>query len=266
MNCFILPYLKVTWDYERYHLAGHTHRTMLVGYESMVGEIKTVMMDISYPAYKEVKKSCLGNYLYLEKYNTRNGTMLHYVVFRQVTPNPNPDTTALWFKIGDVILRFSREEFALVTGLRFGQSNFNPYKSHQVPEESVFARLFRCNEKTTTKDVFEMFKNKKFTYFEGEGLEKKEIEVKATVDDYIKIAKLLIATTYIVGFEQSTKIIPIWLWVLLEDKQQWEDFPWGSYSYQALTHQIRNVKKDRVPNSGKVSYHIKGNTIAFSVS
>lgn len=209
----------------------------------------------------------MGSYTKLDSFSTRNGNMLHYVVFREVKPEPDPDPTALWFKIGGKILRFSRTEYALVSGLRFGQAKFNPYRVHTVPEESVFARLFRYNEKTTTADVARMFNRMKFTYTEWEGDKKKEIEIPATTEDFVKVAKLLLASTYALGYEQTKKAIPIWLWVLLENKDEWEEFPWGSYSYQALTDSITSVmKKDRVPKSGKVSYHIKGNTIAFSVS
>ncbi|KAL6540468.1 hypothetical protein OROMI_024351 [Orobanche minor] len=48
------------------------------------------------------------------------------------------------------------------------------------------------------------------------------------------------------------------MWVLVEDDEAWEQFPWGSMAYQFLIGQINAVKKD-VPGP----YHLKGNTIAF---
>ncbi|KAL6543354.1 hypothetical protein OROHE_010874 [Orobanche hederae] len=236
---------------------------MLPGYEAMIRDINMVLGTLEKKSRKEVKKSCLGHYTRLYDYNTNNGLMIHYIVFREVTPSPNPDTTALRFKIGDNILHFSRTEYALASGLHFGKSDFDPYKPPRLRENSVFERLFRCNDKTTT-DVSRMFKDKKFTYFEGDGDNKKEIEVNASEEDYVKLSKLLLATTHALGFETARKAIPLWLWVLLEDNDAWEKFPWGSYSYRSLINSFTNVKKEKVPKSGTVSYHIIGNIIAFS--
>ncbi|KAL6560916.1 hypothetical protein OROHE_006093 [Orobanche hederae] len=243
----LLKNINVTWEYKRYHLIHHKRKTMFTGYEAMIRDINMVLGTLEQKSRKEVKKSCLGRYTRLNDYNTKNGLMIHYVVFREVTPSPNPDTTTLWFK-----------------GLHFGKSYFDPYKPPRLRENSIFERLFRCNDKTTTADVSRMFKDKKFTYFEGDGDNKKEIEVNASEENYVKLSKLLMATTYALRFETARKAIPLWMWVLLEDNDAWEKFPWGSDSYQSLINSITNVKKEKVPKSGTVSYHIIGNIIAFS--
>lgn len=245
--------------YTRYDLVGRPHKTMFTGYESMAGDVRLVLESLPPKFYEEVRNSSMGAFSRLTDFSTRCGKMVHYVVFREVEPSPNFDKTALWFKIGDKVLRFSRVEYALVSGLKFGRTEFNPYRRHRLPSSSIYERLFGANPLTTTAMVRNAFVNK---YFEVD-----EVEVTATPEDYVQLSKFLLALTFALGLDQTKKKIPLWLWVLLENKEQWEAFPWGSYSYQLLVDSIRSVvRKERKTNSGKVSYHIKGNTIAFLVS
>lgn len=245
--------------YTRYKLVGRPNKTMFTGYESMAGDVRLALESLPPKFYEEVKNSSMGAFSHLADSTTRCGKMAHYVVFREVEPLPNFDKTALWFKIGGKVLRFSRVEYALVSGLKFGRAEFNPYKMHRLPSSSIYKRLFGANPLTTTAMVRNAFVNK---HFEVDG-----VEVTATPEDYVQLSKFLLALTFALGLDQTKKKIPLWLWVLLENKEQWEMFPWGSYSYQLLVDSIRNVvRRERKTDSGVVSYHIKGNTIAFLVS
>lgn len=75
-----------------FNMARHPHKTMLTGYESMYGDMNKVLKKISHDAYKEVTKPCLGSYTKFDRFSTqqwhhaalRNGTMLHYVVFKKI--------------------------------------------------------------------------------------------------------------------------------------------------------------------------------------
>ncbi|KAL6566829.1 hypothetical protein OROMI_015233 [Orobanche minor] len=168
----------------------------------------------------------------------------------KVTPKPELDQTALWFKVQGRVLRFSRVEFALITGLKFGPAKVNPYMLREkVSGDSVYARLLG-GKAISPADLRTQFINKQFKV--------NKVVVKGTENEYLKLAKVLMASMFVVGLDTNKTKIPTWMWVLVEDDEAWEQFPWGSMAYQFLIGQINAVKKD-VPGP----YHLKGNTIAF---
>ncbi|KAL6564847.1 hypothetical protein OROMI_016297 [Orobanche minor] len=61
----------------------------------------------------------------------------------------DPNENAMWFEVNGEVIRFSKVEFALISGLRFGTSQFNPYQDHDIPETSLYTKLFK-NEKITS--------------------------------------------------------------------------------------------------------------------
>ncbi|KAL6518337.1 hypothetical protein OROMI_034038 [Orobanche minor] len=248
-----LPYEKRlnTWVFKRKDLAYEHHRIMLTGGENTVKDIRSVLESFSKKIVKQLRHSTIGAFMKLPDTVSRSGKALHYMISRQVTPKPEVDETALWFKVKGRILRFSRIEFALITGLRFGPTpaNFQPYKSHRIPRNSVFTKLLG-NKEMLIAYIRTKFINKKF------GL--KKVVVKGSEADYLKMAKVLLACLYVLGLDPNKNKVPEWMWALVEDDEAWEEFPWGSYAYQILIQQIDAVKKDiRGP------YHLKGNTIAF---
>ncbi|KAL6559231.1 hypothetical protein OROHE_006600 [Orobanche hederae] len=251
-----LPYEKRLnkWVFKRKDLAYEHHRIMLTGGENTVKDIRSVLESFSKKTVKQLRHSTIGAFMKLPDTVSRSGKALHYMISRQVTPKPEVDETALWFKVKGRILRFSRIEFALITGLRFGPTpaNFQPYKSHRIPRNSVFTKLLG-NKELLIAYIRTKFINKKF--------ELKKVEVKGSEADYLKMAKVLLACLYVLGLDPNKNKVPEWMWALVEDDEAWEEFPWGSYAYQILIQQIDAVKKDiRGP------YHLKGNTIAFLVS
>ncbi|KAL6513725.1 hypothetical protein OROHE_019585 [Orobanche hederae] len=193
----------ICWTFKRKNLAAEHHKVMVI-----------------------------GHYMKLPDTVTRSGKALHYIISRQVTPKPEVDKIALWFKVKGKILRFSRVEFALISGLKFGPTKINPYMMNdKIPIDSVYARLLN-SKPILPVDLRTKFIDKKFKV--------NKVEVKGSEADYLKLAKVLM------------------MWVLVEDIEAWEQFPWGSMSYQLLIGQINAVKK-YIPEP----YHLKGNTIAF---
>lgn len=233
------------------------HKAIPGGYESMAGDINGVLGTLPSDKAELVRKSVLGAYTRLPDLSTRSGNMLHYMVCHQVTPNPNFDPTSLFFKIGETVLRLSRVDFALVSGLKFGPSSFDPYAAHILPPNSVYERLFGAKEETFTSDVRTAYINKEFVV--------NRVKVHASKDDLVKLSKLLITCGFVMGFDGTKKKIPQWLWVLLEDDDKWEAFPWGSVSFQYLMKEVNAIAKSR-KGKKKLNYTFKGNAIAFSVS
>ncbi|KAL6503681.1 hypothetical protein OROGR_025604 [Orobanche gracilis] len=216
--------ISIIWTIKRKNLAAEHHKVMVTGYETTVGDIHVCLESFVKQCVREMNKS--------------------------VTPKPDLDQTALWFKVQGTVLRFSRVEFALISGLRYGSAKINAYMlSEKVSVDSVYARLLE------SKPIFTAYLRTKFM---DKHFKVNKVEVKGSENDYLKLAKVLMASMFVVGLDPNKTKIPTWMWVLVEDNDAWDRFPWGSMSYQFLIGQINAVKKN-VPGL----YHLKGNTIAF---
>lgn len=65
---------------------------------------------------------------------------------------------------------------------------------------------------------------------------------------------------FIWGLMEARKRIPAWLWVLLENEDEWEEFPSGSIYYQVLLEAIKGIPT-KAKEHGKLNYTFKGNTM-----
>ncbi|KAL6531900.1 hypothetical protein OROMI_028263 [Orobanche minor] len=242
--------MLIIWTFKRKNLVAEHHKVMVTGYETTIGDIRMCLASFGKQCDREMKKSAFKHYMKLPDTVTRSGKALHFMISRQVTPKPELDQTALWFKVQGRVLRFSRAEFTLITGLKFGPAKINPYMLREkVSGDSVYARLLG-GKAISPADLRTQFVNKQFKV--------NKVVVKGTESEFLKLAKVLMASMFVVGLDTNKTKIPTWMWVLVEDDEAWEQFPWGSMAYQFLIGQINAVKKD-VPGP----YHLKGNTIAF---
>ncbi|KAL6576831.1 hypothetical protein OROMI_011107 [Orobanche minor] len=249
-----IPYEErlVCWTFKRKNLAQENRKVMVTGYESTVGDIRCCLESFGKQAIREMAKSAFGHYMKLPDIVTRSGKVLHYMISRQVTARPELDKTSLWFKVNGKVLRFSRVEFVLISGLKFGSAKTNPYMMNdKIPADFVYARLL---------DSIPILPVILRTRFIDKKFKVNKVEVKGSEADYLKLAKVLMASMYVVGLDPNKTKIPNWMWALVEDDEAWEQFPWGSLSYQFLIGQINAVKKF-IPGP----YHLKGNTVAFLV-
>ncbi|XVF40483.1 hypothetical protein PTKIN_Ptkin01aG0117300 [Pterospermum kingtungense] len=83
----------------------------------------------------------------------------------------------VWFRIGERFIKFSKYEFALVTGLRFGTSTFDPNGQHQPPSDGVYTR--RVVKDATAKTVHGLWEKFKAGHYSDRGA------------DALKVAKML---------------------------------------------------------------------------
>ncbi|KAL6556779.1 hypothetical protein OROHE_006655 [Orobanche hederae] len=218
-----IPYEErlVCWTFKRKNLAQENHKVMVTGYESTVGDIRCCLESFGKQAIREMAKSAFGHYMKLPDIVTRSGKVLHYMISRQVTARPELDKTSLWFKVKGKVLRFSRVEFVLISGLKFGPAKTNPYMiNDKIPADSVYARLLDSTP-ILPVNLRTKFIDKKFKV--------NKVEVKGSEADYLKLAKVLMASMYVVGLDPNKTKIPNWMWALVEDDEAWEQFPWGTF-------------------------------------
>ncbi|KAL3633877.1 hypothetical protein CASFOL_022639 [Castilleja foliolosa] len=84
-------------------------------------------------------ENCFGAYLQYPKTQVPSAVM-HLMLSQQVIKE-GAEEDELWFLVGDKFVRFSKYEYALVTGLRFGTSNFDPNAISRCPKKGVFMKF-----------------------------------------------------------------------------------------------------------------------------
>ncbi|KAL3646872.1 hypothetical protein CASFOL_009416 [Castilleja foliolosa] len=113
--------------------------------------------------------------------------------------------------------------YSLVTGLKFGHTDFDLNEDYSYPSNGVYKRkICRGRGGIKLNDLVERF---------AEG------EFAVSTDDQLKISK---------------------------DEDKWENFSWGSYTFQILYSKIQQVPLTRSPESKQFAYHFYGFCHAFA--
>ncbi|KAL3623130.1 hypothetical protein CASFOL_031946 [Castilleja foliolosa] len=179
--------------------------------------------------------------------DSTTGTAMHLMVSQQVI-REGADEDELWFLVGDKFVRFSKYEYALVTGLRFGPTNFDPNEDYELQTNGVYRKFIDPENEFGKKGaeyefVFQWFKNAP--------------KNKKTRASLLKIAKVLFVHGFFYAIDKRQRIAN-WLWELVEWEDEWETFPWGAYSFQILMFRMKNAAVKPQDN-----YHIFGFSHAF---
>ncbi|KAL3617780.1 hypothetical protein CASFOL_038101 [Castilleja foliolosa] len=193
------------------------------------------------------RESCFGAYLNYQTKKHTPGTAMHLMLSQQVI-REGADEDELWFLVGDKFVRFSKYEYALVTGLRFGPTNFDPNEGYEIKTNGVYRKFIDPENEFGKKGaeydfVFQWFKNAP--------------KKKKTRTSLLKIAKVLFVHGFFYAIDKRQRIAN-WLWELVEREDEWETFPWGAYSFQILMFRMKNAVVKPQDN-----YHIFGFSHAF---
>ncbi|KAL6586467.1 hypothetical protein OROMI_001455 [Orobanche minor] len=138
-------------------------------------------------------------------------------------------------------------EYALVTGLRFGDSDFDVHGDDVPLEGSVYDRYPLLSRGGQMLDrIRDRFAGGYFREQSG---------------DALKVAKVLCVCYLIFGVDGVKRIADMWLWTLVDDQKS---FPWVLYSYPILVTYLSNVPTE-VPAGLDTGYHFYGNIYAIMV-
>ncbi|KAL6536778.1 hypothetical protein OROMI_026359 [Orobanche minor] len=217
-----------------------------------LGIVKTItaeLRSVGDDTFREFRESCLGHFIREEWGGFVSNAALHALFSNEVV-RPDAQVDDFWFRIGHRLIRFSRYEYALVTGLRFGDSDFDVHGDDVPPEGSVYDRypLLSCGGQMLDR-IRDRFAGGYFREQSG---------------DALKVAKVLCVCYLIFGVDGGKRIADRWLWTLVEDQTRWERFPWGLYSYQILVTYLSDVPTE-VPAGLDPGYHFYGNIYAIMI-
>ncbi|KAL6534961.1 hypothetical protein OROGR_013636 [Orobanche gracilis] len=217
-----------------------------------LGIVKTIIVELSSvgeDTIREFRESCLGHFIREEWGGFVSNAALHALFSNEVV-RPDAQADEFWFRIGRRLIRFSRFEYALVTGMRFGDSDFDIHGDDVHIEGSVYDRYPILSSGGQMLDrIRDRFATGYFRQQSG---------------DALKVAKVLCVSYLLFGFDGGKHIADRWLWTLVEDHTRWESFPWGGYSYQILVTYLREIPIE-VPAGLDPSYHFYGNIYAIMI-
>ncbi|KAL3645723.1 hypothetical protein CASFOL_010903 [Castilleja foliolosa] len=211
----------------------------------IVKEIAKGLKLIGKGVYREFINSCFG---FLMRFNTRGfcctTALLRLFAHEVIKADAGPDE--LWYRVGGRFIRFSRYEYALVTGLSFGPKTFEPSSKHVPPATGLFRRHYR-GQRLKMDSLLHDFTDGVF---------------RDSPADALKVAKLLIVYFLLFGLDEKQTYIDEWAWALIEDTNQWETFTWGKYTYEILLRHLRGVPTEE---KATVSYRVYGFVWAFGI-
>ncbi|CAL9028733.1 unnamed protein product [Prunus brigantina] len=198
--------------------------------------LAAIRAKLSAEQLEQFKTSCFGHLLNINKIQF-SGQIVHGVVLRRVAGQGVKDLDGLSFLIGCDVAQFTRQDFCLITGLRFGE----------VPEVS-----------SGESDEIRLQKR----YFIDEGITCNALEeafMRCTVeDDIYKLALVYFAELVILGRDKHLNININYL-TLVEDLDAFNRYPWGSVSFDktqdslfsAPTKYVKSFENEEGRRKGK---------------
>ncbi|BBH09082.1 hypothetical protein Prudu_021485 [Prunus dulcis] len=193
--------------------------------------LAAIRAKLSAEQLEQFKTSCFGHLLNIDKIQF-SGQIVHGVVLRRVAGQGVKDLDGLSFLLGCDVAQFTRQDFCLITGLRFGE----------VPEVS-----------SGESDEIRLQKR----YFIDEGITCNALEeafLRCTEeDDIYKLALVYFAELVVLGRDKHLNINLNYL-TLVEDLDAFNRYPWGSVSFDKTQDSLfLHQQKGRGKGKSKVT-------------
>ncbi|KAL6570967.1 hypothetical protein OROGR_000517 [Orobanche gracilis] len=199
-----------------------------------LGIVKTITVELSSvgeDTIREFRESCLGHFIREEWGGFVSNAALHALFSNEVV-RPDAQADEFWFRIGRRLIRFSRFEYALVTGMRFRDSNFDIHGDDVHIEGSVYDRYPILSSGGQMLDrIRDRFATGYFRQQSG---------------DALKVAKVLCVSYLLFGPDSLGEL------------------SMGGYSYHILVTYLREIPIE-VPAGLDPSYHFYGNIYAIMI-
>ncbi|GJS91508.1 phospholipase-like protein [Tanacetum coccineum] len=173
--------------------------------------------------------------------------------------NDDDENVPLNYSINNELsIQFGREEFCLVTGLRFGVENWEEYDTQEnLPFRRRVFPSHLDGQHITGIDIVDAIEGPTFAELYD--------------NDVVGLCCLGILQVVLLGAE-NRRNVPEWLLRIANDRVAWNKYPWGSYVWPTLYSQLRNATVRRwgplyvdqpTNEDDRTTYSIFGYTWAF---
>ncbi|XP_038883716.1 uncharacterized protein LOC120074618 isoform X2 [Benincasa hispida] len=194
--------------------------TQRINLYSKLDVISVIKNTLNERQLKKFKKSCFGDFLDLKI--TKFSSQLFYHLVRRQCCSTNRNE--LWFNLEGRIHKFGMKEFSLITGLNCGEL---PEIDMSKIQKGKFNKRYFGGEKTIKRTKL----HEVFTEMD-----------KGRNKDVVKMAKLYILEMFILGKQIRTGINHEYT-LLVDDKEQFDRYPWGRISYEITIDFVKKAIK-----------------------
>ncbi|GMN18764.1 hypothetical protein TIFTF001_050843 [Ficus carica] len=207
-------------------------RAMINTFVNITETLKKLRGWLSPRQYESLKtQPCIQQFMHLDTLGW-SGQVFHNIVMRLTTHSAMGD--ALWFELGEDLVRFSINEFCLITGLNCVGSTHLP-----VVESRLMSRYF-SNVRGVTRENLELqMSNSKFD----------------NDADAVKLSLLYIVFCIPLSNASSVKIDPKYF-ALADNLDAFNEFPWGVLSWEATRTAICSTVENRISSKRRPKKNI----------
>ncbi|XP_050944678.1 uncharacterized protein LOC103484737 isoform X24 [Cucumis melo] len=194
--------------------------TQRINLYSKLDVISIIKNTLNERQLKKFKKSCFGYFLDL-KVSKFSSQLFYHLIRRQCCSKNRHE---LWFNLEGRIHKFGMKDFALITGLNCGEL---PAIDMSKIQKGKFNKRYFGGEKTIRRTKL----HEVFTEMD-----------KGRNKDVVKMAKLYILEMFILGKQLRTGINHEYT-LLIDDKEQFDSYPWGRISYEITIDFVKKAIK-----------------------
>ncbi|KAL5775534.1 hypothetical protein ACOSP7_013091 [Xanthoceras sorbifolium] len=170
---------------------------------------------------------CFGHFLDVPEI-VFSGQFCHHILLREC--HVKYVENELWFLVGENRIRFSANEFCLVSGLRLGDTIVCTTNIKKNEVDRIRRKYFSGAKKVTGLNL---------QAFSEDGVREEKDD-----DDVIKLALLLILEMTLLGKDLMTNI-EYWAMKLVDNWDEFNQFPWGSFVYSRTFKSLSTCCKGR---------------------
>ena len=186
--------------------------------------LDSVPDDLKIEDRRRYAESCFGHFLHMHREIQFSAGIVHRLLLRELHHDGPEDE--MRFLLGKHEVRFSKVEFCLITGLKFGV----------IPDTASYAMV--------ENGIHER-------YFQGREIEFEELRavvrsgVFAEQYDAVKLCLLFMLNWILMGVDERDKV-PVWQFRLVEDLDAFDAFPWGAHLYRRSIHSWKHALDGRL--------------------
>ncbi|KAK0588444.1 hypothetical protein LWI29_001046 [Acer saccharum] len=191
---------------------------------SSLTPVSNINLKLTEKQRKMFECTCFGRLLEMDELVFSSQTV-HELLLREAK---SPNTDEMWFKLGDNRIRFSIQEFCIVTGV-----NCSPYPSVDVDKKvkgvGLIDSLLNGDMNLYNSTLEDVFMNA------------------SSNDDLImvKLALLYFLENVLLGREKGSPIDSEHI-ILADDLDRFNEYPWGRVCFEMTMKSLQNALKGRV--------------------
>ncbi|PWA72397.1 phospholipase-like, Aminotransferase-like mobile domain protein [Artemisia annua] len=190
------------------------------------------------------RSTCFGPWLDLNYFESEV-RLIHYMLQKQIESDDQHYDLPLIYVVNGHHLHFGRCQFHLITGIKFGLPSFHKFRSGDIIfRDRVFPK--KVGENSKTIDLLCL-------------IEDEELFTKLSDEDAVRVCLLLSLQVIFMGRDLLSVVDDTYL-RMVEDFQNWNDFPWGEHIWRQLYDAIRNINSKR-----KLEYSLAGFVFCFKI-